>query len=182
LAARKVHEVTGRVVPEQFVRHIRFAIGLSWKLQWRLSFKYRDSPPGDSACVAYRFGSAVKPDSGTMTSALAVVYAALILHDDGIAIGSDKIHRLLSAAGVTTVDGYWIDLFADYFKNNPIENLIKGTPLGGASPAPAAPPPPAAPLPPADSRAPADAPPEEKKENRGEQLADAVRHFSEFFG
>jgi large subunit ribosomal protein LP1 len=110
-----------------------------------------------------------------MTSALAVVYAALILHDDGIPIGSDKIHRLLSAAGVTTVDGYWVDLFADYFKNNPIENLIKGTPLGGASPAPAAPPPPA------DSSAPADAPPEEKKEKEGEQVVDAVRRFDEFF-
>ena len=65
---------------------------------------------------------------------LAVVYAALILNDDGIEISADKINKLISAAGVK-LESYWVDLFAEYFKNHDITELVKGTALGGASPA-----------------------------------------------
>ncbi|KAH0794675.1 60S acidic ribosomal protein P1 [Histomonas meleagridis] len=65
---------------------------------------------------------------------LAVVYAALILNDDGIEITADKINKLISAAGVK-LESYWVDLFAEYFKNHDITELVKGTALGGAAPA-----------------------------------------------
>jgi ribosomal protein L12E/L44/L45/RPP1/RPP2 len=71
---------------------------------------------------------------------LAVVYAALILEDDGIPITGDKIRKLLEAAKVN-VEGYWVDLFAEYFKKNDLATLLKGTALGGgggAAPAAAA--------------------------------------------
>jgi large subunit ribosomal protein LP1 len=68
---------------------------------------------------------------------LAVVYAALILEDDGIPITGDKIRKLLEAAKVN-VEGYWVDLFAEYFKKNDLATLLKGTALGGGGPAPAA--------------------------------------------
>ncbi len=68
---------------------------------------------------------------------LACVYAALILDDDGIPISGDKIKNLLTAAGVQ-VESYWVDLFAEYFKNCDINELIKGTSLGGSAGAGAA--------------------------------------------
>ena len=65
---------------------------------------------------------------------LAVVYAALILNDDGIEITGDKLNKLIQAAGVK-LESYWVDLFAEYFKNHDISELVKGTALGGAAPA-----------------------------------------------
>ena len=65
---------------------------------------------------------------------LACVYAALILNDDGIEISGDKINKLLDAAGVK-IESYWVDLFAEYFKSQDLEALIKGASLGGAAPA-----------------------------------------------
>jgi large subunit ribosomal protein LP1 len=67
-------------------------------------------------------------------SEVAVIYAALILHDDGIPISRDKIHKLLSTAGVS-VEGYWVDLFVDYFKRNGIGSLLTGTAISGGAPA-----------------------------------------------
>ena len=69
-----------------------------------------------------------------MSAELACVYAALILNDEGLEITGDKMSKLISAAGVK-VEGYWVDLFAEYFKNHDIAQLIKGTSLGGAAPA-----------------------------------------------
>ena len=68
-----------------------------------------------------------------MAPDLSVVYAALILNDDGIEITADKVNKLLQAAGVKT-ESYFVDLFADYFKNHDFSELVKGTALGGAAP------------------------------------------------
>ncbi|KAH0790276.1 60S acidic ribosomal protein P1 [Histomonas meleagridis] len=65
---------------------------------------------------------------------LAVVYAALILNDDGIEITSDKLNKLIQTAGVK-LESYWIDLFAEYFKTHNVTDLVKGGALGGAAPA-----------------------------------------------
>jgi large subunit ribosomal protein LP1 len=106
---------------------------------------------------------------------LAVVYAALILENDGIPITGDKIRKLLDAAKVT-VEGYWVDLFVDYFKNNDIASLLKGTALGGAGGGGAAPAPAAA-----DSGAPAAEPAKEEKKEE-EAALDIAGGFDDLFG
>eukprot|EP01118_Nematostelium_gracile_P016737 TRINITY_DN69_c0_g1_i2.p1 TRINITY_DN69_c0_g1~~TRINITY_DN69_c0_g1_i2.p1 ORF type:complete len:119 (-),score=63.13 TRINITY_DN69_c0_g1_i2:72-428(-) len=70
------------------------------------------------------------------TSELACTYAALILHDDGVAITGDKIKALLDAAGVRTAP-FWPGLFASALaKQNINDLLVSGG--GGSAPAPAA--------------------------------------------
>ena len=105
-----------------------------------------------------------------MNPELACVYAALILNDDGIDISSDKLSKLLTTAGVE-LPGYWVDLFAEYFKTHDISELVKGTCLGGAAPAATG----------ADSgdAAPAEEPKEEKKEEEALGLAGG---FEDLFG
>ena len=66
-----------------------------------------------------------------MSAELACVYAALILNDDGIEITADKLNKLIEAAGVK-IESYWVDLFADYFKNHDVTEMVKGVNLGGA--------------------------------------------------
>jgi large subunit ribosomal protein LP1 len=103
---------------------------------------------------------------------LAVVYAALVLHDDGIPLSSDKIHKLLSVAGVA-VDAFWVDLFVEYFKNHSLPSLLSGTALGGgggASSAPAA----------AGGAAAAEEKKEEKKEE--EAVVELAGGFDDLFG
>ncbi|KAI9181609.1 hypothetical protein LWI28_016680 [Acer negundo] len=82
------------------------------------------------------------------TSEAACTYAALILHDDGIAITSEKIVQLLKAANVT-VESYWPNLFAKLAEKRDIDDLIMNVgsggggavavsaPVGGAAAAPA---------------------------------------------
>ena len=65
---------------------------------------------------------------------LSVIYAALILNDEGMEITADKLKTLLDAAGVT-IESYWIDMFADFLAKQDLEEMIKGTNLGGAGPA-----------------------------------------------
>ena len=64
---------------------------------------------------------------------LACTYAALILHDDGIAITADKIATIAKAAGVE-LEPYWPALFAKLLERKPIEELIPNV-GGGAAPA-----------------------------------------------
>ena len=61
---------------------------------------------------------------------LACTYAALILHDDGIAITADKIATLVKAANVT-VEAYWPALFAKLLEKRSVEDLITNVGSGG---------------------------------------------------
>nr|CAL69054.1 TPA: putative 60S acidic ribosomal protein P1 [Spadella cephaloptera] len=61
---------------------------------------------------------------------LACIYAALILHDDGISITADKISTLLKAAGVS-VEPYWPTLFAKALDGVDIGSLLGS--LGSAA-------------------------------------------------
>ncbi|EAY19996.1 60S acidic ribosomal protein P1, putative [Trichomonas vaginalis G3] len=72
-----------------------------------------------------------------MSAELACVYAALILNDDGIEITAEKLNTLIKAANVK-LNNYWVDLFADYFKNHDVTELVKNGAAGGAAPAAAA--------------------------------------------
>ncbi|KAI3457940.1 hypothetical protein Pfo_014603 [Paulownia fortunei] len=71
---------------------------------------------------------------------LACTYAALILHDDGIAVTAEKIATLLKAANLT-VESYWPSLFAKLCEKRNIEDLVMnvGSGGGGAAVAVAAP-------------------------------------------
>ena len=70
------------------------------------------------------------------TSELAVTYAALILHDEKIAITADKLSAILKAANVT-VEAYWPALFAKLLATKNIGDLISNVGSGGAFPSPA---------------------------------------------
>jgi large subunit ribosomal protein LP1 len=104
---------------------------------------------------------------------LAVVYAALILHDDGIPLGVDKIDKLLSVAGVQ-VDGLSVDLFVEFLRNRSITSLLSGTALGGGGGAASGP----------ASASGGAAAAEEKKEEKKEEEAvvELAGGFDDLFG
>ncbi|KAM3681824.1 hypothetical protein ACB098_12G028000 [Castanea mollissima] len=66
------------------------------------------------------------------TGELACTYASLLLHDDGIAITSEKIDTLVKAAGVS-VESYWPSLFAKLAEKRSIDDLILNAGSGGAA-------------------------------------------------
>merc|ERR1712014_182457 len=70
------------------------------------------------------------------TEELAVTYAALILHDDGVDVNADKLKALVTAAGVT-VQPFWFKLFEKTLQNKNIGDLLMSGGGGGAA-APAA--------------------------------------------
>jgi large subunit ribosomal protein LP1 len=61
---------------------------------------------------------------------LACAYAALILHDDGIAVTAEKIKKIVAAAGITNLQPYWPSLFERVLKGKNIDDLILNA--GGA--------------------------------------------------
>ena len=63
-------------------------------------------------------------------SELACVYAALILHDEGLEISSANISSLLKASNVET-EAYWPSLFAKLCKGKDMDTLISS--VGSAS-------------------------------------------------
>ncbi|KAL3521710.1 hypothetical protein ACH5RR_019859 [Cinchona calisaya] len=63
---------------------------------------------------------------------LACTYAALILHDDGIAVTAEKIAALVKAANLT-VESYWPSLFAKLCEKRSIEDLIVNVGSGGGA-------------------------------------------------
>ncbi|XP_051200718.1 large ribosomal subunit protein P1 [Lolium perenne] len=74
------------------------------------------------------------------SSEVACTLAALILHDDGIPITSEKIATVVKAAGIK-VEAYWPALFAKLLQTRSVDDLILsvGSGGGGAAPAAAAP-------------------------------------------
>ncbi|KAJ3158842.1 60S acidic ribosomal protein P1 [Geranomyces michiganensis] len=69
----------------------------------------------------------------------ACVYAALILHDDGVEITAEKINSLISAAGVD-VEPIWATLFAKALAGKNVGEFLfnvgsAGPATGGAAPA-----------------------------------------------
>ncbi|CAN8068666.1 unnamed protein product [Agarophyton chilense] len=68
---------------------------------------------------------------------MACVYAALILHDDGIPITEDKIKTLTDAAGIA-VEPYWPGMFARIAANVNMDDLISNIGAAPAAGAPAA--------------------------------------------
>jgi len=66
---------------------------------------------------------------------LAVVYSALILQDDDIAITAEKLQTVLKAANVE-VEPYWPTLFAKALEGVDLKGLISNVGSGvGAAPA-----------------------------------------------
>ncbi|KAI3457932.1 hypothetical protein Pfo_014595 [Paulownia fortunei] len=63
---------------------------------------------------------------------LACTYAALILHDDGIAVTAEKIATLVKAANLT-VESYWPSLFAKLCEKRNIEDLVMNVGSGGGA-------------------------------------------------
>ncbi|KAI8107066.1 hypothetical protein M9434_001712 [Picochlorum sp. BPE23] len=63
-------------------------------------------------------------------SELACVYAALILHDDGVDITADNISTIVKAAGVE-VESYWPVLFARLAEKKNMDDLITNVGAGG---------------------------------------------------
>merc|ERR550537_420736 len=76
-----------------------------------------------------------------MGSELACVYAALILHDEGLEISAENINTILKSANVTC-EAYWPTLFAKLCKGKDLDAMISsvgsGGGGGGGGPAPAA--------------------------------------------
>jgi ribosomal protein L12E/L44/L45/RPP1/RPP2 len=71
--------------------------------------------------------------SSTMsTSELAMTYAALILHDDGVPVTADKLAAIVKAAGVT-VEPYWPGLFAKFLDSKDMGDLIANVGSGAST-------------------------------------------------
>merc|ERR1711865_566700 len=66
-----------------------------------------------------------------MTSQLACTYAALILHDDGLALSAENIKSLTTAAGVE-IEAYWPGLFAKALANADMDGLLTNVSAGGS--------------------------------------------------
>ncbi|XP_021909414.1 60S acidic ribosomal protein P1 [Carica papaya] len=96
---------------------------------------------------------------------LACTYASLILLDDGIAITSEKISKLINAANLT-VESFWPILFAKLAEKKNIEELMVNVGSGGVA-APGA-----VSAPASGASAPAAPAAEEKKEEPKEESDD----------
>merc|ERR1712096_518072 len=78
--------------------------------------------------------------SKTEHDELCCTYAALLLHDGGLAIDADKLSKVIKASG-NDVESYWPGLFAKALQGQDIGSLLTavsaGPAAGGAVAAPA---------------------------------------------
>jgi large subunit ribosomal protein LP1 len=109
------------------------------------------------------------------TNEAACVYAALILHDEGVEITADKMSALIDAAGVE-VEPIWPTLFAKALAGKDVGALLFNVGSGAAA-APAAGAPVAAA---AAGGAPAAAKAEEKKKDEPKEESDDDMGFGLF--
>ncbi|CAM0139244.1 hypothetical protein VKS41_005679 [Umbelopsis sp. WA50703] len=72
-----------------------------------------------------------------MSAEYAIVYAALILQDDGIEITADKLSTLVKAAGVE-VEPVWFSLYAKALAGQDLNALLMNIGSAGAAAGPAA--------------------------------------------
>merc|ERR1719498_888273 len=66
---------------------------------------------------------------------LAITYAALVLHDDGLPITEANLNAILTAANIKFVSAYWPRIFAKLLEgkdSEALDDIIMG---GGAAPA-----------------------------------------------
>ena len=101
---------------------------------------------------------------------MVMTYAALMLHDGGVAITEDKLAKVAKASGNTDLEGYWPGLFAKALAGRDIMDLLKGgdAPAAAAADAPAA--------------AGGDAPAAKKKEEKVEEEEEADVDMGGLFG
>lgn len=107
-----------------------------------------------------------------MSSELAVVYAALILHDDGIEITSEKLTTVIKAAGLE-IEPIWANIFAKALEGKNVADYIKNITSGCAAPAAASAAAPAAAAKGADKK-------EEKKKEEVKEESDEEMGFGLF--
>ncbi|CAL9073677.1 unnamed protein product [Musa textilis] len=105
---------------------------------------------------------------------LACTYAALLLHDDGIPITSEKISTVVKAAKLT-IDSYWPPLFAKLLEKRSVDDLILSVGSGGGGAAVAV-----SAAPAAAGAAPAAAPAVEDKKEEPKEESDDDMGFSLF--
>merc|ERR1712144_112313 len=68
-----------------------------------------------------------------MSSAeLGCTYAAMILHDDGVAVTADKLKSLMDAAGVES-ESYWPSIFEKSLGEQDLDKLLTTPAVGGAA-------------------------------------------------
>merc|ERR1712032_1355166 len=70
---------------------------------------------------------------------LAITYAALVLHDDGLPITEANLNAILAAANIKFVSAYWPRIFAKLLEGKDSETLDDIIMGGGAAPAAGAP-------------------------------------------
>ncbi|KAI8819527.1 60S acidic ribosomal protein P1 [Chytriomyces hyalinus] len=73
------------------------------------------------------------------TSEAAMVYSALILHDDGLEITADKLNTLIASAGIE-IESIWPSLFAKALEGKDVGSFLfaVGSGSGGAAAGPVA--------------------------------------------
>merc|ERR1711881_286480 len=68
-----------------------------------------------------------------MSSAeLGCTYAAMILHDDGVAVTADKLKSLMDAAGVE-YESYWPSIFEKSLGEQDLDKLLTTPAVGGGA-------------------------------------------------
>merc|ERR1719373_161977 len=82
------------------------------------------------AAVAGGSGGGANADS---LSQQACTYAALILYDLGLDINEDNINKLITAAGITGVKGYWAGLFCKLIESQGMADILANSTKGGGS-------------------------------------------------